>query len=107
MIYTNAAVTFLSLRIAFVSWQVSLRERPKGNSFCFYFYDFEEMKCWNKMHISFSVEMHFQFSAGWYTWWEDKEARVKIIYFLHSLNFWGEKDAFAKDTLLFFEKHIL
>ena len=49
------------------------------------------MKCWNKMHISFSVEMHFQFSAGWYTWWEDKEARVKIIYFLHSLNFWGEK----------------
>ena len=30
IIYTNAAVTFLSLRIAFVSWQVSLRERPKG-----------------------------------------------------------------------------
>ena len=30
IIYTNAAVTFLSLRIAFVSWQVSLRERPRG-----------------------------------------------------------------------------
>ena len=59
------------------------------------------------MHISFSVEMHFQFSAGWYTWWEDKEARVKIIYFLHSLNFWGENGAFPKDTLLFFGKHIL
>ena len=30
IIYTNAAVTFLSLRIAFVSWQASLRERHKG-----------------------------------------------------------------------------